>query len=401
MNKYFKLCRLSLNLLLVFALFLISCKKESTGSYTLENDSGVLLARDLTITQQEVINWLEEQMDPNAEVKNEFINSLIEHADFDNMWAERYTDPITLIVAPISPVYFSQHVDSGKEPFQYLILWETSGNFYKAEVVLFYPEDLGFEGFIEGDFQYMYGGSVCETDGKFEMLNLSDRKELEIEYSSGKPSTSVTMLINDEHESLSGRDNCTFITVVRWYYDLSTYEIIGYDILWEGEVCGNDCLPDEINCDSPDGRGGSWGGEEDSGTPMSPELTFLVDRRKAGSAIHEIIAKYNTTGTKYNVRTRNTFTTVTQYGVPALWFIGGSFYQFEASEIGHGHPWFAEWAQTTHNEVIQAEGTQAWVHVSGFITYPNQNPDSDPNARPPLGRQVFIANGHRFYAKDY
>src|SRR5690606_14139665 len=157
---------------------------------------------------------------------------------------------------------FSQNVETGKEPLQYLILWESQGDIDKGEVVLFYPEDPEFGEFVEGDFQKMLGGQTCSEDGKAALISLGDRRLLEYQFSEGSLYSLLQVNSYLEHEQFLGRENCVWTEIVRHYYYLDTRVVFLSVTIWEGMVCNDDCLPYELYCDD------DWGGGGGSGEPV-------------------------------------------------------------------------------------------------------------------------------------
>ncbi len=327
-------------------------------------------SKNTTGTIDEIKGWLDEQGDSSRPRTNEFISLIKNYADFENMYYEEYDDYQALLIIPIHSIYFSQNIELGKNPLQFLIIRENNeGLILRGDFVLFYPDDPNIISLPERTFERFFTAHKSEQNGRFVLLTFADRKIAEYEIINDTLQ-SATFLTGENAEEHGLRSGCNYYTVVRYYYDLQTGEILGYDIIWEGTVCDNNCLPWETLCDEQGGGGGI--SPEQEPEPCSVDVTFLVYELYEGGLRGSIKARYKLYGMKYpNNSTLNYFTAIDKNGESYLSYTGGpSLYDNEATSY---HVWSALYREISNTCTLINNDKTASAVVAGSLEYPNQS----------------------------
>ena len=355
------------------SLFFSSCVKDEFYKPPLN------FSKTTTESIDEIKDWLDEQGDSSRPRTNEFISLIKINAEFENMYYEEYGDDQTLLIIPIRSIYFSQNIEHGKTPLQFLIIRENNeGLILRGDFVLFYPNDPNIISLPERSFERFFTAHKSEQNGRFVLLTFADRKIAEYEIINDALQ-SVTFLTAENAVEFGSPTGCIQYTVVRLYFDLSTGEILDYDIIWEGTICNNNCLPWESFCDEQGGGGTST---EQEPEPCSVDVIFLVRELFEGGLRGSIIAKYTLHGMKYpNNPALNYFTAIDKNGESYLTYLGSP--SLNDNYSTSYHPWWAIYREISNTFALNGDNKRASAVVAGSLEYPNQSgyiPGNPPKA---------------------
>lgn len=260
-----------------FLLLLITaCKKDRDISTSAESDVSTYFSRTSTLSQYDIEAWLESQYDTLKPHTAEMIVHLMDNLDFGSMYVDSLDEESNVVVVPLRPDYYSQHIPLESTPLQNLVLIE-DGEIVQGNLFIYFPEDPQYEVIPAGGIRDFYYNAhqFLDQSGKLKVVTISDMKLSEFEYEAGVLHTSTVLSSEwDEEGSIENERRCQAWTLVRYYYDLVTGEILDYDILAEGNNCDNECPPGDMFCD--EGMGGGAGPEEPEAVAIARQFSVNV-----------------------------------------------------------------------------------------------------------------------------
>ncbi|MBX2939974.1 MAG: hypothetical protein KF880_07835 [Ferruginibacter sp.] len=266
-----------------------ACKKDMDVTHHTQTDVSTYFSRESTLSQYDIEAWFESQYDTLKPHSAAMILHIIENADFGSMYADSLDEERNVVVVPMRPDYFSQHIPLESTPLQNLVLIE-DGEIIQGNLFIYFPEDPQYEVIPMGGIRDFYYNAhqFLDQSGKLKVVTLSDLKLSEFEYEAGVLHTSTVLSSEwDEEGSIENERRCQAWTLVRYYYDLVTGEILDYDILAEGNNCDNECPPGDMFCD--EGMGGGAGPEEPNWESVNKQVTVTVYENTNTYGVHALV----------------------------------------------------------------------------------------------------------------
>lgn len=241
-----------------------------------QTEASTYFSRESTLSQYDIEAWFEEQYDTLKPHTASMILHIMENADFGSMYTDSLDEERNVVVVPMQPDYFSQHIPLESTLLQYLVLIE-DGEILQSNLFIYFPEDPLFEEIPAGGIRDFYYNAhqFLDQSGRLKVLTISDMKLGEFEYEAGVLHTSTVLSSEwDEAGSIEYERRCQDWHVVRYYFDLQTGEILDSEVIAEGNTCDNECPPGEMFCD--EGMGGGAGPEEPNWVSVNKEITVTV-----------------------------------------------------------------------------------------------------------------------------
>lgn len=340
-------------ILLILSSLFLSCKKDMDTplNVSIDKGQGVLQnqsVRKSTVNRHDVVSWLEARIKKSA--KADKIIKIIDNIDIEKMRTENYNKRENLIVIPLKKQNFGREEDSSGVYMEFVLMVEDeNGGLIEGDLAKFYPKDQELTELPELFFQTFFQDQKLLVDGKFQLNTLEDDKEFEMHFDNGNP-VEFKQWVGRAPVVLPETTTCLDWFLVTTYYnpDLTTYSV------WEYLY---------TTCS---GGGGGGGGGTGGSAPAYPVTQQKVWNVRSDQIHYLVMATYNLHGFRNPTNSNaNIFDNITP--------VGSSIIVNYATAGSPTDPWHANWAQYQNNGGVISGGLNAFAHVSGMITFPNQN----------------------------
>ena len=173
-----------------------SCKKEiaisgkeKKSDESKVSTSGNLTGREVTLSNQDILDWLEAQKEVLNHNNDEFMETIIDNLNMDNKYVESESDEENLIIIPLKQDFTSNHIVDGPRLMYLLLKDNQQGNIRRGDVVFFYPTNGNVTELPENTFINYFQKETIPVDGQIIFITLDDIKEFQIQYQNGVKTT--------------------------------------------------------------------------------------------------------------------------------------------------------------------------------------------------------------------
>jgi hypothetical protein len=363
--KRFLITFVFISMILLFT----GCKKNTTDEVF--NNSKDFIQNEIKtkITTADISNWLRAKMNPASPLKNNYINKVLQNAQYDKMYVEQFRTNENLIIVPLKNQYFSQHIKQQKnKPIQYLLLVENAeGKIRKGDLILFFPDDAILQKLPANSFHDFFTKEELLVNGSFTLVSLGDVKQYEMIFKNGKKkkfklwcSNNNTVSNGNNNNTNTASQSCTDWYLVTTYY--VNGEPVGSTSEYIGTTCSGSCPPD-IQCIEPEGQGG---GGENPETPVavSRDADFTVKKEETSYEDWEIIGTFTLAGKSFTTAANNYFTSITWKGSACI------YYSFVASSNWPQSSRYSLFSEVHHTSGLLSN-TNAFGNIQSKMYYPN------------------------------
>ncbi len=149
-------------------------------------------AKDLykyQLSKEQILKFLKNSTSKGMPLKNEFLDKIINAADFSKIFEERRLGNSTQTIVPLKEVYFSQHINKNKpHPLQYLQINKTDNNEAdRALLLLVYPVNKQLKDLPKENFTSFNRQNAPIENGEYIFIELAvgDVKTVVVEVDNG------------------------------------------------------------------------------------------------------------------------------------------------------------------------------------------------------------------------
>jgi hypothetical protein len=257
-------------LIVLCLLIMTGCKKDSQNEQDLSNNG---------ITSK-VNTWLATQQHASTPLRNQKIDFLKQHIDYDHITFEELNNGERFIIVPVKSGFKTVN-NKNKNPLNTLVLTlDRTDKIRSGKIIQFVPEIGATPERLEGNTLHsIFNNKPVTMDGSFTALAIWDQYMFQLSYKDGKMVNSKTM---EPEGGYANYRNARTSGCIDWFIVTTLYvngQIINQYYEYVGTTCDG-CTPQDPNAESIGCEGNGDGSPGGSPFPepevMSKQVQWTV-----------------------------------------------------------------------------------------------------------------------------